>query len=115
MKELIERLEKTAGPDFDLDHQIGLATRLFRDWHRPYTSSIDAALTLVPRGLPWQISSDQVSGALASVCTLKNDNQHIDQTVRASGPLSAPAIALCIAALKAREALAHSPAAITDQ
>jgi hypothetical protein len=60
---LIERLEKATGPDRDIDQDIFHALDLCQkikingepagcaDYHAPrYTSSIDAALTLVPVG-----------------------------------------------------------------
>ena len=55
MHELIERLEKATGPDVDLDHAIGRVVRP-ADGHGVlgYTCSIDAALTLVPKG--WRVN-----------------------------------------------------------
>lgn len=51
MKELIERLGKTTGPNLQLDHLIAEAITP-SDGHGVllYTASIDAALTLVPEG-----------------------------------------------------------------
>ena len=130
MKELIERLERATGPDRELD--VAIVYALYPDigpyqgqcigdepifWHDPYrkrpapsfTSSIDAALTLVPEGHGWVLDymdPGEPDGAMvgAHAC----DGATFD-TPRP------PALALCIAALKAREALAHSPAADAEQ
>jgi hypothetical protein len=112
MNDLIERLEKATGRDLSLDYQIELYVRdgkpLPRDsqnWPigvKDYTSSIDAALTLVPKGLNY---------------VLKARNPGAKSEARVGGPQggfiikdgehSSPAIALCIAALKARAAMAE--------
>ena len=56
----------------------------------PYTTSLDAALTLVPEGWSWQLSSNE--------CELTHEkHEHIWVSV----PIAT--LALCIAALKARE------------
>lgn len=130
MKDLIERLEKATGPDRELDAQIMVATnsikrRAFYLWistqpkgtnpsmidyarcaASKYTASIDAALTLVPKGM--ELKMKYRSGyACANVGTY---NQRLMQF--ASYGFSeegghfrdpSPAIAICIAALKARQ------------
>lgn len=64
---LIKRLQKVAGPNIELDWEIG---RLFvnQDWgilYAPsYTASIDAAVTLVPHGDLWGIDND-IPGGMA--------------------------------------------------
>ena len=60
-----------------------------------YTTSIDAALTLVPEGWNWQISDI----GLAWVGTHLAANK----PVRFDGDAATPALALCISALKARD------------
>lgn len=115
-EELIERLGKE-GPSRELDARIKLARRQFlfglgavtgaviggavpEGWiggisYQPvkaplYTSSIDAALTLVPKGLYWEVHQDN--------CALvRGPNGHDYIGWQAASP----AIALCIAALRA--------------
>lgn len=102
--DLITRLESADGPDRELDCRIWCAMRgadfdlysqvvpNFNEWQAPrYTASIDAALTLVPEGWKWAVTSKN------SACC---HEQHI-------APLnwfyaSTPALALAAAALKAR-------------
>jgi hypothetical protein len=54
--ELAERCEKAMGPDRGLDAEIyALCGRIdenhLLEWRHRYTSSIDAAMTLVPKGM----------------------------------------------------------------
>jgi hypothetical protein len=113
MHDLIERLEKATGPDRDLDLAIAIAV-----WGRPgvlvskqdepggpiydytyweYTGSIDAARTLVPdyngESLDWLVGYDDD----CPMATVFTHHGH-----REWHPGFDPAIALCIAALKAR-------------
>jgi hypothetical protein len=130
MKELIDRLEKATGPDRKLDaaiytdaiglddywsihdHSNGkLCLRYYPGPPGPeyhplplYTSSIDDALTLVPEQEKYGVSIDFDIDRL----------QWAASVIGWSYAETIP-VALCIAALKAREALAHSPAAITEQ
>lgn len=133
MLDLIARLEAASGPDRELDHLIAEATfPLLADYVRKptrygwwsdapkvagaysiapadeYTSSIDAALMLVPEGWLLENISDQAAGtvgamkaigAFAEVC----DGDRVEKTFGATR-----AIAVCIAALKARYALASN-------
>ncbi len=125
---LIERLEKAAGPDRELDGDIAMATGPWTKYdlgdncwqwrfngvnfgtHPPhYTSSLDAALTLVPAHSAWAAEHDAGFGkstkrlpfAFVSIQDDRLDHmspknpQHI-------GRHDCPAIALCIACLKAR-------------
>jgi len=50
LRDLIERVERAEGPAFALDCAIGQALRPDRDSWPAYSASIDAALTLAPRG-----------------------------------------------------------------
>jgi len=94
MTSIIERLEGLTGPCRKTDNLIGVAvgnTNL--DWgmsHPAYTASIDQALSLFPVGSDWEISAGPSDAA-----ALILDSEH-----RGEGPN--PAIAMCIAALKAR-------------
>lgn len=101
-EELIEALEKATGPCIMLEQEISI-------WRyaqeglpappipRPYTASLDAALSLVPEGWEWIV----FGAGGADVWHVGNDAvlHRIDETYAAT-----PAIALCIAALRAREA-----------
>lgn len=114
--ELIARLEKATGPDHELDELIGEVvlgmTRctingcgVVHDADN-YTVNIDAALTLVPEGFYWDVSfgvtTDSGHGPFWAEC------YSFDKCVGFWGPEPAtfgaltPALALCIAALKAR-------------
>ncbi len=66
-----------------------------------YTTSIDAALTLVPERAVWALScNDEYPGLFrGTVMPRLSDDNASDATVHAP----TPALALCIAALKARE------------
>lgn len=115
--ELIVRLEKATGPDRELDEAI----LRFLGWEgSPLpsfspTSSLDFVIEeVVPRGdWVWLVRKhsgkplhDGVTGkrakAFANVYTAKDDGPMFDVFVK-----STPAIALCIAALKARENKTH--------
>lgn len=116
MNDFIERLGKAAGPDRELDALIHFAVtpELHLDavcrkdgwivggnhWQPTkapeYTRSIDAALTLVPEGRWWVLNSGVQTGtAHAKVSAGKTWETH-------EGDGFTPAIALYIAALRAR-------------
>lgn len=125
MKELIEKLEALEGPDRELDAQIAVAGGQFerlaktvagtfvypggiRDGRRPpaYTASIDDALSLVPDGLAVEVgvypAGDDMppEGSFARVsddCLGDGPGWEEDAYKGAT-----PAIAICIAALRAR-------------
>ena len=111
--ELIERLEKAAGPDRDLDGAIYRSLHASHDDAWPhwttvqrdeivlhYTASIDAAVTLVPfaedKATHWGVELDRGFEAWVS----RNNVSSGHWLHQGFG--STPAIALCIAALKAR-------------
>lgn len=115
MQDLIERLKKLTGPDREIDVEIGRIQNVLvmqRDretgWNRPYThhrytESLDSALTLLPlepKNEPsgtwdWQIES--TNGGLTISARVGDVRAFADT----------PAIALCIAALKARVPATH--------
>src|SRR6476469_6834139 len=118
MKDLTERLERATGPDRELDALIEQAAYpggsvfigdLLR-YRRPYqargfprvpfyTSSIDAALTLVPEDAEWScVVGHQVGEPVARIWHADQD----EADMGAANTGATPAIALCIAALKAR-------------
>jgi hypothetical protein len=121
MDELIERLEKATGPDRELDGAIALSlgwtfqkmkgdskpyyrkpgetTYYMRSEVPAYTASIDAALTLGVGQwkLRWQYHGMGNWVAAAEVTRSDNFERWYDSDYQDS-----PAIALCIAALRAR-------------
>lgn len=122
MQELIERLERAASPDRQLDLAIFCALDEFRAPFKQYpmarishnraavapafTESIDAALTLVPEG--WTVANLGQNDRKGWWAELREGHQTSYNQVVLSGfglRELGPAIALCTAALKAR--LAH--------
>ena len=100
LDELIAALEKATGPSIYLSWVIAGSPK-FEDGtanlNVPHcTGSLDTALTLVPEGMFWSVDS---SGS-AFVCDLDSEKQR--GSVR-TGDAATPAIAICIAALKARK------------
>lgn len=122
---LIEALERAEGPDRELDAEIAealepdqsLAAKVRRASRWPvrddclkalpkkppadtphYTRSLDAAMTLVPAqlGIMWDVAKYPGGEAAAYV-------GQKDAPVRSFVIAATPAIAFCIAALKARE------------
>lgn len=71
-----------------------------KEWELPeYTTSLDAALALVPNGYCWQVR--QGIAVRANVWSLEIDYADSHTLPQGLTP-AAPALALCIAALKAR-------------
>lgn len=130
MDELIKRLEEATGPSRELDAEIAVASGgyffgdgelCYRDGETivhpghggidlapKYTSSIDAALTLVPEG--WARESAAWPDGLATV-TLEGthikedgDRWHHHSDGRVDAAHRHEAIALCIASVKAIQA-----------
>lgn len=104
--DLIAKLESAEGPSRELDAEIGkilhpnpddigdLCSR-YGDWPGPFTSSLDAALTLVPEGYWWTAGDCRREKHARVAPEAVDDDGHeaFSATV---------AIALCIAALRAR-------------
>jgi len=131
---LIEALGAAPGPSRKLDDQIALAagwtrpadTHVSYAWLRPdglressslyFTESVDAALTLVPSGMGCdlhvgpggRVSEAVVTEPLVSMengCRITRWRQHkCPATVDGTIIWRNPALALCIASLKARSA-----------
>jgi len=134
---LIARLEGASGADHVLDAHIHLALRgytLHEDtdpanghfafwdgepwkswcsncssWSSP-TASVDEALTLVPEGHAWKAGRSSL-GAWAEVCA-DDGSGEIDEDRHWIAEAATPALALCIAALKARALLSASRAEV---
>lgn len=125
VKALIERLEQATEGSRELDGEIFRLVYPCQDpahWHRFqdawahqdhedaiayemanfYTTSLDAALTLVPEGDEWVVSNHGQIGlenlAFAGVYGAAIPGSSCDTNA------ASPALALCIAALKARSA-----------
>lgn len=105
--DLIRRLEAATGPDRELDAAIdAVIARSFASDpmfpETPYTSSLDAALTLVPAHHLWWVK--QGFRFQAVVWMIETD---YDERYPPTGfSTNSPAIAFCIAAIKARAAVA---------
>lgn len=97
---LIERLEQATGPDRALDWELhvidGLEGVGMYGAHPKYTASIDAARMLVPDGRGWVLKT-VARGCEARVGGIPGGDFEIHG---AEAPTAA--VALCIAALKAR-------------
>lgn len=124
MEQLISALESATEGSRYLDSWITayLGNNLDQQWKDPrwaedcprYSSSIDAALTLVPKAFEDDISGDfgigewskktheKIGGAC--VWFLANGDLQSPGTIQVKGRGQTPALALCIAALKARQA-----------
>ena len=92
--ELIEKLGAATRARTDLDQEIDKAIRPGVDPmpYRYYTHSIDHAVLVVPAGYDWCLFSDGVAGCME----IAEDGCSFADSHGAT-----PAIALCIAALKA--------------
>lgn len=131
--DLIERLEKATGPDRELDGDIAAALKLHpKGWRRgvkeasataswwskddrdrydapPVTKSIDAALTLVLEGWSWNVTGGDLSAegkpyaCIASKDVIGGPEPWLEERDVKEATASTPAIALCIAALRARK------------
>lgn len=120
MLDLIEKLEKAAGPDRDLDRDVALACGWKRKpwvsgavWEPPtwkpgkprrsavpkFTASIDAALPLMPQGWHAILYTET---RCAELYPTEIPKRPAGIQSRANGPRIA--VAICIAALKARAA-----------
>lgn len=105
MEELARRCEEASGPDRELDRDIARAVGAkASNGHvniaSRYTASIDAALPLVPEGgfwaLGWNGPDSGHPKATASVFTVGGAME--------KGSGETPALALCAAALRAKQA-----------
>ncbi|HXT81417.1 MAG TPA: hypothetical protein VN702_17775 [Acetobacteraceae bacterium] len=115
LTEIIARLEAATGADRRLDAEIaraiGCQVRQWNsatnwqwiagtEWERLpfFTASVDAALTLIPPAHDWSLHCD--NGEAVAGC-MPASEEGCDWS-NCSGPTPAIALALCIAALKAR-------------
>jgi hypothetical protein len=97
--ELADKCERASGPDRELDEAIARQTHILgrRMWSgvaKPYTASLDSAMTLVPEGSAWRV-----------VTWPKNTEGPKAGALVEGAPdvlAATPALALCAAALRAR-------------
>ncbi len=117
MTDLVARIEAATGPDRDIDREIAplVGIRVVDEGHPigvcyydqngafvplpRFTASIDTALTLVPEGWTGIIP---VRGGRGEDAWLWPENGTMNKGYRVTA--ATPALALCSAALKAREA-----------
>jgi hypothetical protein len=118
LRALIERVERAEGPDRELDAEIACAVlphfrgkypNIFAPgsitypggflWNAcHYTSSLDAAASLVPEGWQWTASGGCRQYQASSYCT----QSHVSGRPTTEGDAATPALALTAAALRAR-------------
>lgn len=99
MDDLIQRIEAAEGADRALDYDIAhLTGDHFRNGGKApaYTASIDAALTLVPEGYDWSLDNFDGDRGRPHAWVCK-DGPFYNATA------ATPALALCAAALRAKE------------
>lgn len=70
----------------------------------PYTTSLDTAVTLVPEGIAWTVSKLFNKRFWASC----DDPENYDNSWAVSAEKPTPALAICIAALRARLVMENS-------
>jgi hypothetical protein len=104
IKSLIERIEKSEGAAFALDKEIHLAIHgMAANGQIPpaYTAQIERALALLPEGAAWAVTNckggipENADFSASSAAISVNGGEY-----RANA--ATPALALCAAALKAR-------------
>lgn len=99
IRDLIERVERAEGPLFALDCAIGQALRPDRESWPAYSASIDAAMTLVPKGWTRSMFDADNGDALARL-EFEGETPSADREVHARGETWA--LALVAASLRAR-------------
>jgi hypothetical protein len=119
--ELAERIEKATGPDRELDETIACALHIAQNrngfiywmneagstdvlWHHAikFTASLDAAMTLVPEGwLPIIDAASEDDAVLVDLWARVTVAPH--KPKRRHAKAATPALALCAAALRARD------------
>lgn len=106
---LAERCERAAGPDRELDAEIGryFSARFLgyvpdepQHGCAEFTRSIDAAMTLVPEGWYWRAGHGVLWPGWAHLNRKHPD--HCEREDEHSAHAETPALALCAAALRAR-------------
>jgi len=110
MEELLIRIEAATGPERALDTDIFAELGLGKDWMRTsrevqkvwserYTASIDRAVTLVPKGCDLFVTAIRRQEGRFSAGIFPTDDPYCEY-----GEAATPALAICAAALRARDA-----------
>ncbi len=103
MLALAGRVEQANGPERELDFDIADAVLgpikppYRRGYCEKYTASLDAAMTLVPQGQDWYVTSIRPLTGRFAGAIYKGSEPSMDYAEAAT-----PALALCAAALRAR-------------
>lgn len=102
LPELIAKLEAATGPSRELDHEIAYTVKWNGHWRGPeaippFLASIDAALLLVPDDMWW------TAGGCKREQHASVGYEDLDLGDVFEGFGANPAIAVCIAALKAKQ------------
>lgn len=116
MTTLETKLREATGPSRELDGLIWAEVLpaiepLIPHWSReqreslfpPYTSSVDAALTLIPEGLTWGAQNNPPA---ASIFDKKGNAILLWENIEIAGKhvtAATPALAICLAAILARK------------
>lgn len=104
MSSLIERIEAASEGSRSLDWEIhlhdGLDGKGMFGSHPSYSTSIDAAMTLVPVG--FEVSMYGAVGSISPQAQLETQQMRDNHDYPISGKGASIALALCAAALKAR-------------
>lgn len=108
MSDLADKIEGLEAPCREMNEQICLAIGRpltvsddcfdYIDNVPPYTSSLDAAMTLVPEGWEWMMEGEETERHFPPSQWLYK--AHLGDKITSEG--STPALALCAAALRAR-------------
>jgi len=105
LNEIAKHCEEAAGPDRSIDGMIAIAVGATMPddpagWPPRYTASIDAALTLVPKGFASAVGTMAFEGSLSKPWGCYWEPNGTPHTFEAA----TPALALCAAALRAAPA-----------
>jgi hypothetical protein len=103
---LIARVEAATGADYDIDREIWRAVdpdaaEEYAACETPaYTAGLDAAVALVPSGWGWSVGGWADDGFTNAIAVVSERRKFMRPQVHAA----TPALALCLAALRARQA-----------
>ena len=117
MKDLIARLEALNGPNFAMEEALhALVPPPKVSLPLNYTSRVDEALTLVPKGKYWSVWTSAVweGGKHYAARIFISGGGWVEDTELGTGNGPTAAIAICIAALRARDADGQSTASVKE-
>jgi hypothetical protein len=105
LQPLLSRLEKAKEGNWRLDKAVSekvVGRTYFGGRDQQYTRSVDAALSLVPEGWSWEVRKSEFGDCCQANCW-NPAGPYPRHLVQGRASLS-PALALCLAALRARGA-----------